>query len=327
MATIQDVARTAHVGVATVSRVINENGYVKAETKDKVLRAIRELNNTPNEMARNLYHKKTGIVAVLIPVVSHPFFSEFMKETEKVLYEEGYQTMICSTFRQQNYEEHYLDLLNKQQVDGIITGVHTLDIKHYQNIMRPIVALDRRLGSHIPCVAVNHEKGGELAAEALIRSGCQKVIQMTGHRSVSSPSNARHEVFEALIKTHGIECINYLTKWNGFEYGDYSSAAEDIAEKYPDIDGVFATDIMACSLIHALAKRGKICPRDYKIVSYDGTFASRIPYPCVTTIEQPIAELASVCVGLLMDQIQGRIIKEMNIQLDVHFRQGQTTAS
>ncbi|MBP3226420.1 MAG: LacI family DNA-binding transcriptional regulator, partial [Methanobrevibacter sp.] len=67
MATIRDVAQKAGVGVATVSRVLSENGYVKEETKQKVMEAIRELNYTPNEIARNLYYKRTGIVAVIIP--------------------------------------------------------------------------------------------------------------------------------------------------------------------------------------------------------------------------------------------------------------------
>ena len=75
MATIRDVAQKAGVGVATVSRVLSENGYVKEETKQKVMEAIRELNYTPNEIARNLYYKRTGIVAVIIPQISHPFFA------------------------------------------------------------------------------------------------------------------------------------------------------------------------------------------------------------------------------------------------------------
>ena len=244
MTTLQDVARKAHVGVATVSRVLNESGYVKAETKERILDAIHELTYTPNAMARNLYHRKTGIVALIVPEISHPYFAEFIDAAETALYGCGYQCMICNTKREQNYEAYYLDLLKQQRVDGIITGVHTLDIEQYRQINRPIVALDRQLGRHSPCVAVNHEEGGRLAAEALIRSGCRKVLQVTGQSHVSTPSNRRHEVFEQVIRESGAECINYLSKWNSFSYAYHREAALEMAEKYPDIDGFFATDLI-----------------------------------------------------------------------------------
>ncbi|MDO5539347.1 MAG: LacI family DNA-binding transcriptional regulator [Eubacteriales bacterium] len=327
MTTIQDVARHAHVGAATVSRVLNGSGYVKEETREKILRAIKELNYTPNEMARNLYHRKSGIVAIIVPEVSHPYFAEFINSAEIALYSHGYQSMICNTWREQNYETHYLELLKQQRVDGIITGVHTLDIEQYQTIDRPIVALDRQLGEKIPCVAVNHEKGGRMAAEALIEAGCKKVLQCTGVRRVSTPSNVRHEIFEQVMKEHGIPCYNYLSKWNGFEYSDYKQAAEEIADKYMDIDGFFATDIMAVSLIHAMESRGRKYAEDFKVVAYDGTFVSSLPYPSLTTVVQPIEKLAVTCVDILMELIQGKVPEKKNIKLDVTFRQGQSTKS
>jgi DNA-binding LacI/PurR family transcriptional regulator len=311
--------------VATVSRVINDNGYVKAETKEKILKAIQELNYTPNEMARNLYHRKTGIVAIIVPEVSHPYFAEFTNAAEIALFSRGYQAMFCNTWREQNYEAHYLELLKQQRVDGIISGVHTLDIEQYQNLNRPIVGLDRQLGDSIPYVAVNHEIGGRLAAQALVRAGCKSVLQCTGHRNVSTPSNARHEVFEKVMNEKGIECVNYLTKWNGFQYSDYSEAAEDIANTYGDLDGYFATDIMAVTLIRALQAKGRKYCRDFKVVSYDGTFVSRLPYPSLTTVVQPIEKLAETCVDLLLQRIQGMDPEKKNVQLEVSFREGEST--
>jgi len=98
MATIQDVAKHAHVGVGTVSRVLNGKGYVKETTRQKIEASIEALNYTPNEMARNLFFRKCGIVAVIVPEVSHPFFAQFVSEAEKFLCEEGFQTMICNTY-------------------------------------------------------------------------------------------------------------------------------------------------------------------------------------------------------------------------------------
>ena len=89
MAGIKDVAKRANVGVGTVSRMLNNSGYVADATRKKIEGAMKELNYTPNELARNLYHKRTGIIAVLVPNVLNPFFAEFIDYAEADLYEAG----------------------------------------------------------------------------------------------------------------------------------------------------------------------------------------------------------------------------------------------
>lgn len=325
MKTIQDVARRAGVGAATVSRVINGTGYVKEDTRERIQKAIEELDYTPNEMARNLFHRKSHIVAILMPEVSYPYYAEFINAAEIALYNQGYQTMICTTGKEKNYEAHYLDLLKQQRVDGIITGVHTLKTEKYDLIDGPIVALDRELNARIPCVSVNHWEGGRLAAEELIRAGCRNVLQCIGVRSASTPFNERHWVFEKIMQEHGITCHNYEMKWNTFTPSYYSREAELITEKYPDVDGFFATDITALSIIKSAASRGKRYPRDYKVIAYDGTYASNLIYPTLTAIVQPIGQLAEKCVEVLMNLIEGKPLKQKNYMLDVELKRGDST--
>lgn len=97
MASIREVAQEAGVGVGTVSRALNGSGYVSPETRKKIEKAAKKLKYTPNELARNLYHNKTGIVGVIVPDLEHPFFSSLVKHIEMELYEQGYKTMICNT--------------------------------------------------------------------------------------------------------------------------------------------------------------------------------------------------------------------------------------
>lgn len=104
MASIKDVAQKAGVGVGTVSRVINGSGYVAADTRKKIEQAISDLEYTPNELARNLFRNRTGIIGVLIPDLDHPFFSAFTRETEVALYKRGYKAMICNTVGSSNRE-------------------------------------------------------------------------------------------------------------------------------------------------------------------------------------------------------------------------------
>lgn len=329
MATIQDVAKHAHVGVGTVSRVLSGNGYVKEETRQRVQSSIKELNYTPNEMARNLFFQKSGIVAVIVPEVAHPFFAQFVNAAEILLCEKGYQTMICNTYSEQNYEQRYLEMLKQRRVDGIIFGAHTaLDISQYENIELPIVALDRDLGKHIPYVSVDHKAGGKMAAEELIRSGCRNVVQFIGvkkEEEISSPSSVRHDVFSEIMGQHGIKCTTLRYKWISADISYYQTEAAKLMEEYPDVDGVFATDLMSMAVLQSALLHRKRVPEDLKLVAYDGTYAIGFAYPRITTVVQPIERLAREAVHLVTDLIHGKKIENKNVELQAVLRPGDTT--
>lgn len=329
MATIQDVAKHAHVGVGTVSRVLSGKGYVKEETRQKVQASIDALNYTPNGMARNLFFRKSGIVAVIVPEVAHPFFAQLVSNMESALCERGYQTMICNTYYEKNYEQRYLELLKQQRVDGIIFCAHTaLDVAQYEDVKRPIVAMDRNLGGNIPCVSADHENGGLLAAEELIHSGCKNVIQFVGamgNEKIATPSNIRHKVFEKTMKEHGIVCRNCYTKWNSSDTFYYQKAADEFLEKHPGVDGVFAADMIAMAALQSALAHGKRIPEDFKLVAYDGTYGVGLVYPHITTIIQPIAELAEEAVKLIIALIDDKPIENRKIKLPVTLRHGETT--
>ncbi|MCI8310630.1 MAG: LacI family transcriptional regulator [Lachnospiraceae bacterium] len=329
MATIQDVAKHAQVGVGTVSRVLSGKGYVKEETRQRVQASIEKLNYTPNEMARNLFFHKSGIIAVIVPEVAHPFFAQFVNAAEMVLCEKGYQTMICNTYYEQNYEQRYLEMLKQRRVDGIIFGAHTvLDILQYKNIHLPIVALDRDLGENIPCVCVNHKMGGQMAAEELLRSGCQNVVQFVGikeEKEVSTPANVRHEVFEETMRKHGILCRSIHMKWPTADISYYQNVAARLLEDYPDIDGVFATDLMAMAVLQSALQHRKRVPEDLKLITYDGTNNIALTYPQITAVVQPIERLAKEAVHLIVDLIHGKSFQNKKIELQAVLRPGDTT--
>lgn len=325
MATIQDVAKYAHVGAATVSRVLSGNGYVKDATRERVLKAIDELNYTPNEMARNLFYQKSGIVAVIVPEVSHPFFAEFLNATEVALTNNGYQAMICNTWCEKNHELRCLEMLKQRRVDGIIFAAHSLDVEQYQGIDRPIVALDRDLNPDIPCIAANHWEGGRLAAEELIRAGCKSVLQFRDNGTVSTPSNKRYDVFEEIMAQHGIPCYSFEMDWNVFSAEYYHQITEHILEEHPDVDGIFATDETAMAVMCRAVELGKRIPEDLKIVAYDGTRATCFASPSLTMIVQPIQALAEKSVSLIVNRIQGVNTEKGTIVLPVTLRKGAST--
>lgn len=327
MASIRDVARKAGVGVGTVSRVLNNSGYVSDETRLKIELAMNELQYTPNELARNLYHKKTGIIAILVPSVEVPFFAELVHYIEAELYKEGFKIMLCSTDKAYNAELEYLDMLNRHIVDGVITGVHSLDVEEYKKIKKPIVAFDRYLGEDIPLVAVNHGEGGQLAAETLISNGCKKVVHFRGSVAIESPYHDRHYEFSRVMKEHNVECYDYELALNRLDLEYYREAVEDLFQKIGDweFDGIFGCDSVAIECMNEVIRRHRKVPRDVKCIAYDGTYITKMVEPSITAIVQPIEELAKESAKIMCDLVNGKVYKNKQVFLNVSLRKGNTT--
>lgn len=324
MASMKDVAQKAGVGVGTVSRVINDSGYVAADTRKKIEDAIEALEYTPNELARNLFRNKSGIIGVLIPDLDHPFFSAYAREIEVALYKRGYKTMICNTVGSSNRERDYLNMLDRNMVDGIITGAHTLHKDEYKNRKHTIVALDQELGPDIPMIGSDHKYGGRLAAEIMIKNNCKRVVHITGV-APNVAANDRHTIFESVLKEHGIEVLDLVMEWNKFDHQSYWEAAREAIEKYPDADGVFAADQPALYYMHLAMEQGRRVPEDLKVVTYDGMDVARVCYPEVTSICQNVKYLAENSARSVIKLIDGKERVPHRQILSVELRQGQST--
>lgn len=325
MASIKDVAEKANVGRATVSRVLNNSGYVAEETRKKVLQAMEELNYAPNELARNLYHNKSGIVAILVPSISHPFFGEFVDYCEAELHRRGYKAMICNTSRSEDEEQEYLDMLKRSVVDGIITGAYSLDVDAYSRIDRPIVALDRYINEDIPVVAVDHIVGGRMAAQELIDCGCRSILHIRGSFKVESPSHDRHKEFNRIMAEQGITVHTCEFEWDSFDIAYLRKVIADILDTGIEIDGVFGVDIAAMECMNECVSRGMNIPEDVKVVAYDGTYVLEMSEMKITSIVQPIDRLATEAVRLVANMIDGKTYIDRQTLMDVSLVRGKTT--
>lgn len=325
MASIKDVAQKAGVGVGTVSRVLNNSGYVSDETREKIEEAMKNLQYTPNELARNLYYKKSGIIAVLVSNVSNPFFAEFVDCVEGELRKAGFKIMLCNTLKDVKAEAEYLDLLNRHIVDGIIAGMSSLDESEYSKIHKPIVALDRYLGEEIPVVAVDHKMGGRLAAEVLLRNGCKRILHFRSTAEKESLYHDRHAEFQKIMDEQGIETYCYDLDWRRLDIQYYHQVAEEVMEKNLKFDGVFGVDRLAIECMKGLLRQHKKIPEEVKIVSYDGTYITELVEPQISTIVQPIDRMAEESVKSLCELINGKKVKNKKSILIPEFRKGGTT--
>lgn len=321
MAGIRDVAREAHVGVGTVSRYLNGSGYVSEESRARIEEAVRILDYQPNELARNLYRNRSGIIGVIVPDLEHPFFSKLSKYIEINLYEKNYKTMICNTVGISNREKEYLKMLERNIVDGIIVAAHTLQSDDYLKINKPIIAMDKDFNGQIPLVHSDHRKGGRLAAEAVVKAGCKNVLQFATSFKVTTPSNQRHLVFEEICRENGVKVTTVETNWNSFSHYYYRQYMKREMEKYPDIDGVFTADIPAIACMNVLKQQGRRVPEDVKIVGYDAVDEIYMTEPRLTSVSQDIKQLSKCCVDTIVDIIEGREYESHQI-VDVGFVQG-----
>lgn len=325
MANIKDVAMEAGVSVTTVSRVMNNRGYISDETRKKVYDAMEKINYHPNELAKNLFRKKTNLIGLILPDISINFYSEETKYIEEHLYKNGYKLMLCNAYSSKEREKEYITMLQRNKVDGIIIGSHTLEIEDYLKIDSPIVALDRFLGEDIPIVSANHTQGGTLAAQHLIECGCKNVVQFSGSNDLNSCANKRHEAFSEIMKNNNINIdtiemeLNTFSKEQNLYYIDY------MFNTYSNIDGVFATDNMAILVVKEAYKRGIRVPEDLKVVGYDGTENSELFIPTLTTIKQPIKEICIDAVEKLIKLIDKETVENLENNHEVKLIKGETT--
>ncbi|WP_434577489.1 LacI family DNA-binding transcriptional regulator [Thermoanaerobacterium thermosaccharolyticum] len=312
MATIRDVAEKAGVTVTTVSRVLNNRGYISEKTRRKVYEAMKELNYQPNELARSLYRRKSYLIGLLIPSVSHPFFAELTSYIEYYAYQNDYKILLCNSLQDVEKEKGYINMLKRHQVDGIIIGSHTLKTEQYLNVNLPIVAIDRYFSEKIPYVASDNYNGGVLATKLLIQKGCRKIAHISGPLILNTPANNRYKAFMDVVKEHNIENVVVETKLNVFDTDEYKKLIIKLFTDHPDIDGVFASsDLIAATIINAAREIGKEVPKDLKIVGYDDISIAKTIVPPLTTIRQPIEEMAKKTIEIILDQIDG---KEVNIE-------------
>ena len=309
--TLADVAALAGVSPTTVSRVLNNRGYLSQRTKDAVAKAMDELNYRPNELARSLLGSRTRMVGIIVPTVANPFFGELTAALERALADRGYRTLVCNSLGQRERERDHLRQLEGRRVDGIITGAHNESIAEYESARFPIVMVDRELAGHLPNVRADNFEGGRAAAQLLIDRGCRRPVLVT---STLGPGNLREAGYRDALQTAGLEPTTVTVKF-GTPEPDYTrllheqldalmGAAADEGHGPPD--GVFATDDLTACLVYGWALgRGLRIPEDLKLVGFDGTATVRIAAPWLSTVQQPIQEIARAAADILVRQIEG----------------------
>lgn len=324
MAGIRDVAKLAGVSPATVSRVMNGTVNVDEEKKQRVLSAISETGYRPNELARALYKKSSRIIGVIVPNIKNPFFNELAGAIEEEAYQNGFRMLLCSSDNDTKKELANIQILTQMNADGIV--VMTNSEKTGKAVTKcdiPVVLVDRKLtgGKEIAVVESDNYKGGRLACEHLLRCGCKNIVCMKCPEKFSS-ARRRYRGYQDVCREYGIK-EQYVD--STYDYEDGLKAAEEILRRYPDVDGIIASnDMVAMSAYKILTEAGRRVPDDVQIVGFDNINLSRLFTPEITTVAQPIAQMGKLAVQIILCNGEGTAFQKENI-LDVELIERQTT--
>ncbi len=313
--TIRDVAEKAGVSVTTVSRTLNNRGYISKETREKVYAVIQELNYSPNLLARSLSGARTQVIGLVLPSMNHPFFAQLAQMIEHRFYRLGYHVMLSTTEANIGQESDILSMLQQARVDGIIIGSPCLSDQDYARTSIPIVSLDTRLPSARVSIAADHTLGGRMAAQALIRGGCRRVLQMVGDTSAGTDASKRHKSFMEKMIAAGCECISVPSTNHFADLYSNRELTERIFDQYPAIDAYFATDLNAAEIMNCAQRRGLSVPGNVQIIAYDGTDALRVMCPQLTVIRQPFEDLAEKTADSMMRLLRDEEV-DPRIKLD-----------
>ncbi|MCP1166743.1 MULTISPECIES: LacI family DNA-binding transcriptional regulator [Bacillus] len=294
--TIYDVAEKAGVSIATVSKVINQTGRISEKTINKVNQVMDELDYQPSSVAAALTGKKTYTIGVLVPDISNPFFAEVARAFENSAQGSGYTLILCSTDHQTKREHEYIDLLFKKQVDGIIIATELNDYKLVKKIVNrdlPLVlfTVDHpSITTHV--VTTDDMRGGYLAGSYLTQKGHTSLTIMMEKDRKSSLG--RLNGFKQALTDSAISLDDeaIISCYSTVE--DSKRASKELLNLPNRPTAVFAcTDLIAICLMNEARKQGLSIPEDLSIIGFDNTIYAEIADPGLTTIEQPIKQMAA----------------------------------
>lgn len=322
MATMKDVAQRAGVGVGTVSRVINHVPGVKESTLIKVNQAIKELNYIPDEYARGLKTKSSRTIALILPSVWYPFFSEFAYYVEKRLDKEDYKLLLCNSNDNPTEEAKYIKMLKQNKIDAIIAITYS-DIEQYIYSNIPFVSLDRYFDKKVSYVTSDNYEGGKLAARKLLEHGARSLAYVGSHSKYPNGTMLRRDGFRDYLENIGID---YKEIFLQEPVNDFTPYILEMLKVHPKIDGIFChTDSLLLKLRKILNQYGYRVPEDIQLIGFDGmNLSSDLPLG-ISTIAQPVEQLANGAVDLVLRKIADPSLKNEAKMYPVRYVDGNTT--
>jgi LacI family transcriptional regulator len=303
--TIRDVARVAHVGLMTVSRVINNHPSVRASTRKKVEAAIAQLGYRQNEAARLLKGQRAKLIGLIVPDLSDAFFASCAHTVQQIARMHGYMTLVVSSERDPELEFQEAELMASRKVSGllVVTSMGTGDerMSQLQRTGLTIVAFDRPLpGANTDCVLVENRDGAEEATQHLIEHGHRRIV-CAGYDEDTYTVSERVKGYTQQMNSAGLKpqlafglvTLDDVRLWLT---GIWASKNRPTA--------IFSINHRtSVSMLQALTDQGIKIPDDVALVGFDDFDLAGVVTPPLTTIAQSPVELSRRSMTLLLDRL------------------------
>ena len=313
MAKINDVARSAGVSTATVSRVLSSAAVVAPATRRRVMAAVERLGYAPNATAKNLRLLRTRRLLVTVPDISRPLFSLILQGIEETAHGEGYAVLLGDTQYNQGREERYAQMLQAKEADGLIflgrklsKGVEMIVRSSNGGSHAPVVnALGFVPQLGIPSVQIDNRAAAVEAMDHLYRLGHRHIGLVTGPE-LSYVSDQRLRGARERAKKEGAE--RHLVVVNGdFSIDSGVVAGERLLSRKQSPTAIFClNDEMAMGVIHTARRRKIRIPDDLSVVGVDDIRYARYTDPPLTTVAQPMRQMGEIAVRVLLDLLSGK---------------------
>lgn len=317
--TIYDIAREAGVSATTVSKVINNKGRISEKTRKKILSIIEELHYQPNVLASAMKGKSTYTIALLIPDMANPVYSEYLKHIEEYGQEHGFSVVMCSTGGSPEKEAKHIALLRQKHVDGfIIASVFKNEavLKQLMEDKIPIVFFSlQRPELPIASVASDDYLGGYIATEHLLSLGHRRIGIIAEAATVSGTERTRG--YEKALVNAGIEVDESLvTPINEPTIEGAKQHAKKLLDSEQRPTAIFGcNDVLAIGTMLAAKELGITLPDELSIMGFDNTVMCNIVEPPLSSVAPPVQEMGRQAMELLIQQIEQKDNMKQRISL------------
>jgi LacI family transcriptional regulator len=309
MPTIREVAKLAGVSPITVSRVINNTGYISEKTKKNVEAAIRKLGYVPNTLARSLRSRRTSTLALVLTDITNPFWTTVARGAEDAASKAGFSMMLGNTDESEEKQEHYLNALLEKQIDGVLfvpVGNTMAAIRMLNRHDVPFVVLDRRInGAKADVVRSDSEGGAYNLTKLLLSLGHRQIAVLSGPKNTSTAED-RVIGYQKALMEEGLPIQPALMQYGNFTVESGSEMARHMLELSPRPTAIFAgNNFIAIGAFKVLRESHIRVPEDLALVGFDDLPANLTIDPFFTVARQPAYEMGRYAAELLMARLAG----------------------
>ena len=320
MATIYEVSKLAGVSLATVSRVMNNSDKVRAQTRQRVEAAMKELGYRPNSTAQSLASNRSNSVGILVPELHGPFFGYMLSSIELELRKEGKHVIITAGHSDAEREEDGIEFLVSRTCDALILFVFAISnerIKLLRESSVPVVVIGRLIpGMEEDCVSLDNESGGYIATKSLIESGHRQLACITGPLW-KNDGQQRLAGYKRALEEHGLSFDEEFVVEGDYEESSGKEGMQQLLQRKISFTGlVCANDVMAAGAIEIAREHGMNIPEELSIVGFDNVFFTRYMHPQLSTIDYPVDMMGQMAARCVLRDVYGKTGQDIQCRFE-----------